>query len=556
MADAYSDKYYKSFEYRTIIRLSLTYIVPLLLLTIYFHFQYTAYFKESRLLHLKSIAENQTNTLDLFLRERVTNLANLIDDPKFPIPPSSEANQTYLRQLINTSDAFIDIGFFDSTGIQIAYAGPFQNLERRDYNTESWYLTLKQKNTPFIISDNYLGFRNKPHFTIAVRREKENQSVVLRATLDPEKIYEHLVSTDGSNETYTAIVNRNGYFQVVTPNVGSLLESSAVIPPDEPRLGAEVKRMNGATLTYAYSWLRIADWALMVWPQVEHQGFFVSETHGKIFIVSAGIILMLFLVILLRGKQLVRFQREVHQIKEEVHQTKAQLEHAAKLASVGELAAGVAHEINNPLAIISEEAGLMKDLMNPAFGEEATKEELLSHLDTIREAVFRCRNITYKLLAFVRKPNVREETCDIHALIDSVVDGLLSRELEVSNIKLIKEYTLTDHWIRSDEHQLRQVILNLLTNAMDAIKGEGRIVISTALQEQMVQIKVTDTGEGISPDELDKIFLPFYTTKEVGKGTGLGLSVSYGIINNLGGKIQVESRPGKGSTFTIFLPVR
>jgi two-component system NtrC family sensor kinase len=145
---------------------------------------------------------------------------------------------------------------------------------------------------------------------------------------------------------------------------------------------------------------------------------------------------------------------------------------------------------------------------------------------------------------------------NIHTIIDGVVDGLLGPEMAVSNVEVIRQYGPDIPELVTDRNQLQQVLLNILNNSIDAMSGRGKITITTSLEGKKVRITLTDTGKGIKPDHLDKIFMPFFTTKEVGKGTGLGLSVSYGIIKNLGGEITVASTVGVGTTFTITLPIR
>ena len=545
----YGKKHYRELKRRNIIRLVLTYSLPLILLSIYFYFQYEAIISESKRLHLKAIAENQANTLNLFLTERVVNLANLIDDPRFEIPPSSPAMQDYLRELKKNSETFVDIGFFDSSGVQTAYAGPYPSLEKRNYATESWYITLKQSPEYYIITDIYLGFRNEPHFTIAVNRDIDNQYVVLRATLSPEKMYDYIRTLGGANEVYTSIVNTEGQYQLVTPHIGTMLESSSLVPPPEPSIGAEKVKLEGVSLDYAYSWLKTANWALIVQSSNKETDGIFSDFRFTILASSLAIVLLTFAIILNRAGKLVEMQKEADR-------TRAQLEHAAKLASVGELASGIAHEINNPLAIINEEAGLIKDLLNPEFGEPLNNEELVTRLSTIQGAAFRARDITRKLLGFVRKTDVVLQTHDIHKVVDSVVDGLLGQELAVSNVKIVKDYTSGLPQILTDGNQLQQVILNIIKNGVDALENKpGTITLATSRENNTVRIAITDTGIGMGPDQLDKIFMPFHTTKQVGKGTGLGLSVSYGIMKSLGGRIDVESVLGEGSTFTIVLPV-
>jgi len=543
-------EHYRDLKRRHIIRLVLTYLAPLLILIAYFYYQYTMLVSESRRLHLKAVAENQSNTLDLFLSERLVNISNLIDDPKFQVPPSPESMERYLRMLISNSDAFVDIGFFDSTGIQAGYAGPYPSLENRNYATEDWYQTLKEQQQDYVITDIYLGFRELPHFTIAVWRIINDRFVVLRATLSPTKIYEYIASLKGAGEVVTMIVNRDGYYQLVTPHIGTPLESSAIVPPDDPRLGVERVDINGQTISYCYSWLRSADWALIVQSSSANGGSSLSGIQTRLILISVFLLFFGIFMILYRARRLVEFQIESDR-------TRVQFEHAAKLASVGELAAGIAHEINNPLAVISEEAGLMKDLMNPEFGDPQPPEDLVEHLDNIEESVFRCRDITRKLLGFVRQTEMNLRPHNVHAILDEVVDGILGPEMAVSNIDVIREYGPDIPDLVTDKNQLLQVVLNIINNGVDAIGNvPGTITITTENKGKQVRISIADSGGGMAHEQLDKIFVPFFTTKEVGKGTGLGLSVSYGIIKSFGGKIEVASSVGEGSTFTIVLPVK
>jgi two-component system NtrC family sensor kinase len=371
----------------------------------------------------------------------------------------------------------------------------------------------------------------------------------MRATLDPDKMYDYITSLEGAREAHTAIVNQDGTYQVVTPNVGTLLAESEIIPPRHPRVGVQQVRLGGKRIDYGYSWLVEADWALITQSATSAPNRYILGGDYRIAAVALAVIVLIFVVTVIRARMRVT-------IEEERDQAKLQLEHAAKLASVGELASGIAHEINNPLAIISEEAGLMKDLMNPSFGKTVTFADLSLHLDIITQAVYRCRDITRKLLGFVRKSEFKLAAHSVAALMDEVVDDFFVREMAVDNIEIRREYEDNLPPILTDGNQLKQVFLNLLKNAADAIEGAGGILIRMARDETSLRIQISDTGCGMTQDQVDRIFMPFYTTKEVGEGTGLGLSVSYGIVKNLEGTVEVESRVGKGSTFTIVLPIR
>jgi two-component system NtrC family sensor kinase len=234
--------------------------------------------------------------------------------------------------------------------------------------------------------------------------------------------------------------------------------------------------------------------------------------------------------------------------------TRVQLARSERLASVGRLAAGVAHEINNPLAIIYEEAGLMKDALDPQFAHGFDQKEFLESLDAIMEATLRGRSITSKLMAFARKHDAEPEATDLNQVLERVL-SIKDHELRVSNIEVQQELAEGLPKVMVNPNQMEQVLLNLINNAMDAISDSGRISLRMRLDGGRVAIEVEDTGCGMSGDQMAKIFFPFFTTKAVGKGTGLGLSISYGIIKALGGSIEVASEVGEGSTFTITLPV-
>ena len=548
-----TEGYYKELLKQTLVRLILLYMAPFLLVIGFFLVQYRSLHRESREAHLKTTAEHHAYMLDLFLNERLVNLSNLIDNPKLPIPPSDEEMEKYLESLKKTSDSFIDLGFFDKNGISIAYSGPYREIESKNYSSEKWFLSLKENPNQYIITDIYLGFREKPHFTIAVNREKQGEYTVVRAVISPQKINERLTTLENSEDVLISIINKAGQYQIVPEEIGTLLEQSSLHPDAEPWLGLKSERINKQKLKFAYAWLKTAPWALIVRDayDIRSQGLFMG-IYGKLILFAVAFFILEFFLVLFRARTVVRRIKETEAIEADLS---GQLVHAARLASVGELAAGIAHEINNPLAIIAEEVGLVKDCMNPEFGEEMTQEELSTHLDNMYVATFRARDITSKLLGFVRQKAVKLEEHSFHDIIDEVIDGILGSEFTVSSIKIVRNYCPTVPRIFTDKNQLVQVFLNLVKNAFDAMSGDGTLTIHTTHSKETITISIRDTGYGMSREQLEKIFMPFYTTKQVGKGTGLGLSVSYGILKNLDGKIYVDSQPGKGSMFTVELPI-
>jgi two-component system, NtrC family, sensor kinase len=227
-----------------------------------------------------------------------------------------------------------------------------------------------------------------------------------------------------------------------------------------------------------------------------------------------------------------------------------------KLASLGELSAGIAHEINNPLAIIRQEAEYAQFLLKKsASGESLELAELQDSLREIITQVDRSREITRNLLDFARKREPVLQKVQINRLIEDMT-RLVEKEAKNKNITLHRQYDPDLPAITSDPPLLRQVILNLLNNATQAIGQDGHITISThLLNPREISITIQDSGPGIPPDILPKIFDPFFTTKPQGQGTGLGLAICHGIIQKLAGRITASSQPGQGATFTITLPL-
>ena len=227
-----------------------------------------------------------------------------------------------------------------------------------------------------------------------------------------------------------------------------------------------------------------------------------------------------------------------------------------KLASIGELSAGIGHEINNPLAIISQETEWMQHLVK-RIGEGDSKgiTELQDSLKEVLHQVDRCREITQNLLDFARRKEPVFQEVNVNKLIDDL-SRLVEKEAVLHRIEIRRDFQKDLPLVHTDAPSLRQVVLNLLTNATHAVQKDGQIRIATkSSQNGSVDIIVADTGCGIPKDHLTKIFDPFFTTKPEGKGTGLGLSICHGIVDKLGGRISVSSEVGKGATFVVTLPI-
>ncbi len=530
----------------TLGRLILLYFAPLLLLAAFFHVQYRHLVREGHRAHLEVVAEHQANTFDLFLRERLTNLGNVADNPDFREPGRGARLPGLLSALQRTSDAFVDLGVVGEDGFLASYAGPVRYGGQVSYREEDWFRQLEPGGS--VLTEIYRGFRDMPHFTIAVRRGAGADGVVLRAALSPERLAEYLAGLEGASEVHAAIVNAGGVLQVATPRVGRVLEPSPFTPPTVPERGFVAADGSGRP-AYAYAWLSHTPWALVVMEAgpAAAAPFFRDGP----FLATVAVFLLMGGVILVRTRQVVGRQLEAERHEADLS---GQLVHAAKLASVGELAAGIAHEINNPLAIIAEEVGVLQDALDPELADDEPL-DVPEHLGAIHEAVFRCRDITRKLLTFVRQTDVKLELHPLRGILDDVLDVMLGNELAISNVQVVRRYDDAVPPILVDRNQLVQVFVNLVKNAMDAMPDGGTLTVSVVRRERVAAVSIRDTGCGMTPEALEKVFLPFFTTKDPGKGTGLGLSVSYSIIRNLGGAFYVDSAPGVGSVFTVELPL-
>jgi signal transduction histidine kinase len=234
-------------------------------------------------------------------------------------------------------------------------------------------------------------------------------------------------------------------------------------------------------------------------------------------------------------------------------QMEAQMIVAERLASLGTLAAGVAHEINNPLAIIHESAGWMRQLIEKdEFKNMPRKEDFAKALDKVEKSVERAGRITHQLLGFVGKSETAATEVNLVELADETIQ-LVSHETKNRGIQIVSKMEPSLGPIWSDAYQLRQVLLNLLTNAIHAVDSDGTITIAAEDVGDDQVITVSDTGPGIPRENLAKIFEPFFSTKAPDQGTGLGLFVSRGIVEKLGGTIEVASNIGQGARFSIRL---
>ena len=247
-----------------------------------------------------------------------------------------------------------------------------------------------------------------------------------------------------------------------------------------------------------------------------------------------------------RNDEIGDLAKSFNQMVRDLRSKERQIIRSEKLATVGKLAAGVAHEINNPLGNIS--------LYTQMLYQKIKDSDARKKLKIIEEQATQAARIVKSLLEFSRQMEPKFKKVNLNDVVNKTLE-ILQPQISINNIKVIKNLNKDLPEVKADPAQMQQVLVNIINNAIEAMSGGGSLIVETRKRDGEVEVSITDTGEGIPEENLSKIFDPFFSTKGVGKGTGLGLSVSYGIVERHGGRIEVESKVGVGSTFRVILPL-
>ena len=272
---------------------------------------------------------------------------------------------------------------------------------------------------------------------------------------------------------------------------------------------------------------------------------------GAVSLASGGVVLVFLATFLATRHLTVRIDRA----NAERDEMSAAFLRSARLASVGELATGLAHEINNPLAIIGAEQTNLADLLNISSDGILPRQEVTDALERIKYQVKRCASITTRMLQFGRRHVSSLERISLKPHLRNILDLMLLQE-QMQQVRLLLDIESDLPDVLLDPLELEQVLVNLVNNSLYAAGGKGSVSVSAFKSGEYIYLEVRDDGEGMHPEVLQKIFEPFYTTKPPGQGTGLGLSVCYGIVRSWGGTIEAESKAGEGTRMHIRIPLR
>ncbi len=542
---------YRALRRKITLLLTAAAVVPLLILSAINYHQYRATLTREIVTPVRGLVNKTRHSFELFLAERASTVS-LISQVYTPAELADERNLNRIfRAVKGEFPGFIDLGLIDENGVHASYVGPY-NLKGKDYSTADWYQQTRVKGV--YVSDVFMGFRRFPHIVIAVQRMTDDgHSWVLRATIDTGQFDRLIASMGLEPESDAFLVNNAGVLQTASRFYGAVLDQ---LPMPMPPMTYETATLEttdpaGRDVFITYTYFQHADFVLMaVKPRAEIFKPWTTLRSDLILLFVTSVALILSVAFGLTDLMVRRMRAS----DERRIAAFVQMEHTQKLSSIGRLAAGVAHEINNPLAIINEKAGLASDLMELA-GDFPERDRFRALVDAILRSVERCRSITHRLLGFSRRMDVNIEQLDVNDVLKETMSFL---EQEALHRSITTSVSLDPAMprIASDRGQLQQVFLNILNNAFAAVPDGGSVTLATWLRDpDTVGVSIKDNGKGMSDEVLRHIFEPFFTTKKT-SGTGLGMFITYGIIRRLGGDIAVQSTEGAGTTVTVFLPVK
>jgi len=530
---------------------SIVTLLPLIIITA-IDYQFTQKSIESEnLLRTLRVGSNAKRAVSHFLQERFSALSYVVHSNSYADLKNNDNFEKILHNLNKSFGDFNDLGLINSKGVQTNYAGPY-NLAGEDYSREDCFDEVAVRGN--FVSEAFLGFRNSPHAVVSVRHDvPEGSFFVLRTALETSLLGDLLSSfeLDGRGDMF--LINSQGVIQTPTLYHGQVFDR---LPFPVPKYSehTEVEESvngDGEKVLLCSAYITDSPFILIIIKNKEELMKPWRDARLKLI----GFLLASITVILIA---LLGFSTYMVNIMYRLDQRRLNalhdMEYSNKLASIGRLAAGVAHEINNPLAVINEKAGLIKDLFIYTK-ESAADPRIISLIDSIISSVDRCGTITKRLLGFARHMDSAVGKVQLGGIIKEVL-GFLHKEAEYRAITIDLDIAGDIPEFESDRGKLQQIFLNIINNAFAAMEVGGRLEVAVRREGMdRVATTITDNGCGMAEADLTRIYEPFYSTKTKVGGTGLGLSITYGLIKELGGSIQVSSKLGEGTSFIVSLPL-
>ncbi|BBO71643.1 two-component sensor histidine kinase [Desulfosarcina alkanivorans] len=526
-------------------------LAPLLVMTLVDYRLTRQAFESEATMGISSMVSNTWRSTSFLLSQRRAALQFVARDNRLSDLLAPGRLAAVLENLQGGLGGFVDLDVMDAQCTLRAHAGPHA-LEKFPEKTAVCYDGAVANG--FFISEVTLPRGQQHQLVVAIRHDQAPGSFfVLRATLDAGLLDEPIARLDLPPEIDAFIVNADGILQTSSRHYGNRFEKISLEVP-EPLAGTRVLKTrdrDGRSVLLGVALIPDSPFSLMmVRPESGIMDLWFKPRLRLIGFLLFSIALILASIL---GVATYLVNR-IHVADQRRVQALHQAAYANKLASIGRLASGVAHEVNNPLAIINQKTGLIKDLFT-INRDYAGNEKLLGLVDDVLDSVRRCGTITRRLLDFSRHMESSIEAVDIEAIVRQVL-AFMEKEAERRCIAVSVSVTDTIPGMKSDRGNLQQIFLNLVNNAFAFMGDGGRLDITIGRHGTAhVRVTVADTGRGIPEGDLKHIFEPFFSTRHDHGGAGLGLSVTYGMVSEMGGHITVISRVNQGTCFTVTLPL-
>ena len=547
---------YSRMWWNTVIVIAAIALIPLIIMTAANDYQFRRTLKQEIIQPVHRQTATAKATMEAFLRQRISALRYIAQSESFESLCDAQQLSRVFKLLKRNFGEFLEISVIDGHGMVRASVGPYRNArntrDERDVSDTIWF--NKAYYREIFVSDVSRGEHGLNHFQVVIKNEEsDNKEFLLEASIDIDEFNRALQAIGPVRDTDVFIINRDGVQQTPSRFFGAVFDrflESAPVYSSEVEF-VENLNLNETSYLMGYAYIPRSPFIAVVIAQNESLMKGWTTMRREFFLsLAAGVLVILFLIMRITSKWVARLRQSAFRRAANLRK----IEHTSKMASIGRLAAGVAHEINNPLAIINENAGLLSDLI--ALGEKTIPADRASRaVGAITKSIQRCSRITHRLLGFAKHMDLEAERIDVEDLMHEVLT-FLRQEATYRDIHVQLDACEKVPAIESDRGQLQQVFLNIINNAFDAMDDGGNLQIGIGSDDpEWVVVTITDDGMGMPREVMHRIFEPFFSTKKK-EGTGLGLSISYGIVQKLGGKLSVDSELGMGTSFKVELPVR
>ena len=526
-------------------------LTPLLVMTLVDYRLTRQAFESEATMGTARMVSNTWRSISFLLSQRRAALAFVARDNRPADLLAPGRLDTILANLQGSMGGFVDLAVVDADCTVQAHAGPVALKINRVKPSACFDRAVANG---FFISDVTADQGQNHGLVVAIRHDLEAGGFfVLRSTLDAGLLDLPVLQLTLDEGDDAFIVNSRGILQTPARQYGGRFEKARLTIPETVDGTRTLRTVDQAGRSVLLGVAPIPDSPFLVMMIRQESGIMDLWLKPRMRLIGFLLFSIAMILVSILGVATYLVNR-IHAADQRRVQALHQVEYANKLSSIGRLASGVAHEINNPLAIINQKAGLIKDLFT-INSNYSGNEKLMRLVDDVLASVRRCGTITRRLLDFSRHMESSIEAVDIEAIIRQVL-GFMEKEAERRCIAVSVMVQESIPIFESDRGNLQQIFLNLINNAFAAMADGGRLDVTIGRQGSThITVTVADTGHGIPETDLKRVFEPFFSTRQGHGGTGLGLSVTYGMVSEMGGEITVNSQLNRGTRFMVTLPI-